>query len=158
MSRCEYQAILDEAFETLGEDAALAEAMVEDEKQWDWLTDIEAKLEELMIMRVSPEKGGGASANTAFLEDKKEGATVQVPYPKSWKKDSADYQEFLQLQTDANLENEKKFREQEEKALKLQQQLDNLRSTKPNNPVADPKSAMRLPTCPPPKFSGANVD
>ena len=22
----------------------------------------------------------------------------------------------------------------------------------------DPKSAMRLPTCPPPKFSGANVD
>ena len=61
-----------------------------------------------MIMRVSPEKGGGASANTAFMEDKKEGTTVQVPYPKSWKKDSADYQEFLQLQTAANLENEKK--------------------------------------------------
>ena len=148
--------ILDEAFETLGDDAALAEAMVEDEKQWDWLTEIEAKLEELMMMRVSPEKG--ADANNAFLEDKKEAAKFQVPYPKSWKKDSADYQEFLQLQTAANLENEKKFREQEEKALKLQQQLDNLRRTKPNNPVTDPKSAMQLPTCPRPKFSGANVD
>ena len=127
VSRCEYQAILDEAFETLGDDAALAEVLVEDEKQWDWLTEIEAKLEELMMMRVSPEKG--ADANNAFLEDKKEAAKFQVPYPKSWKKDSADYQEFLQLQTAANLENEKKFREQEEKALKLQKQLDNLRST-----------------------------
>jgi hypothetical protein len=33
-----------------------------------------------------------------------------------------------------------------------------MRSTKSGNPITDPKSAMRLPTCPPPKFSGANVD
>jgi hypothetical protein len=155
VSRCQYQAILDKAFETLDGDACLAEAMVEDEKQWDWLTEIEAKLEELMSMRVSPEKGGGASANTAFMEDKRESAKPPVM---TWKKDIVYYKEFLQLQTAANLENENKFREQEEKAIKLQKQLDNMRSTKSGNPVTDPKSAMRLPTCPPPKFSGANVD
>ena len=33
-----------------------------------------------------------------------------------------------------------------------------MRSTKSGNPITDPKSAMRLPTCPPPKFSGANAD
>ena len=49
MLRIEYQEILDEAFNT--------ETMTEDEKQWDWLTEIEAKLEDLMMMmRVSPEK------------------------------------------------------------------------------------------------------
>jgi hypothetical protein len=64
-SRCEYQAILDEAFKTLEGDAGLAEAMVEDEKQWDWLTAIADKLEELIIMTVSPKKGQGASANNA---------------------------------------------------------------------------------------------
>ena len=74
-------------------DAGLADANVEDEKQWDWLTEFEAKLEELMIMRVSQAKGGGASANTAFMEDKKESAKPQVMI---WKKHSADNQEFLQ--------------------------------------------------------------
>ena len=43
-----------------------------------------------------------------------------------WKTHDADYQEFLQLQTVANLETEKKFREQEDKAIKLQQQLDSM--------------------------------
>jgi hypothetical protein len=44
VSRCEYQAIQDKAFETLDGDAGLAEAMVEDEEQWDWLMAIETKL------------------------------------------------------------------------------------------------------------------
>ena len=77
-------------------------------------------------------------------------------YP--WRKDGEDYQEFLQLQTAANIETEKKLKEQEDKAIKLQQQFDSMRSTRSGNPITDPKSAMRLPTCPPPKFSGANVD
>jgi hypothetical protein len=124
--------------------------MVENEKQRERPTKIEVKLEELMIMRVSQEKGGGASA--AFLEDKKESAKPPVM---TWKNDSEDYQEYLQLHTAENLENGGKFREQEQKAIKLQK--DN-RSTKPGNPVTDPKFEMRLPTCPPPKFSGANVD
>ena len=46
----------------------MAEAMVEDEKQWDWLLEIESKLEELMIMRESPEKGGGANEDKGFME------------------------------------------------------------------------------------------
>ena len=107
VSRCEYKAILDEAFETLDGDEGLAEAMVEDEKQWDWLTAIADKLEELIIMTVSPEKGRGASANNAFIEDNKETAKPRAMYY-PWKKDSADYQEFLQLQTAANLENKKR--------------------------------------------------
>jgi predicted secreted hydrolase len=78
VSRCRYQAILDEAFETLKGDEGLAEAMVEDEKQWDWLTAIATKLEELMIMRVSPEKGGGASANIALLATVDEELTKEV--------------------------------------------------------------------------------
>ena len=39
----------------------------------------------------------------------------------------------------------------------MQKQLDN-RSTTLGNPVTDTKPEMRLITCPPPKFSGANID
>jgi hypothetical protein len=101
---------LDEAFEALEGDEGLAEAMVKDEKQWDWLIviAIESKLKELMIMRVSPEKRGGASANNGFMEEKMEPSNSREMYYQ-WKKDGADYQEFLQLQTAANLETEKKI-------------------------------------------------
>ena len=54
--RCEYEGILDEAFGTLGDREALKEVVAEDEDQWDWLTKIEAKLEELMLLNESPEK------------------------------------------------------------------------------------------------------
>jgi hypothetical protein len=98
VARCEYYAILDEAFEAMEGSEGLAEAMVEDEKQWDWLLEIESKLEELMIMRVSPEKGGGASADNGLMEEKMEPRSPrEMFYP--WKKDGADYQEFLQRQT-----------------------------------------------------------
>jgi hypothetical protein len=100
----------------------------------------------LMIMKVSPEKGGGANADNGFMEGKMK------------PNDGADYHKFLRIQTAANMETEKKLREQEDKATKLEQQLDNMRSTKSGNPITDPKSAMRLPTFPPPKFTGANVD
>ena len=46
--RCEYEHILDEAFSTLGDSDALNEALAGDEKQWEWLTKIEKKLEELI--------------------------------------------------------------------------------------------------------------
>ena len=67
----------------------------------------------------------------------------------------ADYTEFLRLQTTANMEQDRKLREQKEKTLQLQQQLENMKISRSGNPVTDPKSAMRLPTCPPPKFNGS---
>jgi hypothetical protein len=135
-ARCEYQTILDAALEALEGSEGLAEALAEDENQW----------EELMIMKVSSEKRGGANADNAFKEEKME------------PKDGADYHEFLRVQTAANMETEKKLSEQEDKSSKLEQQLDNMRSTKSGKPITDPKSAMRLPTCPPPMFTRANVD
>jgi hypothetical protein len=71
-ARCEYQSILDEAFDALEGSDGLAEALVDNENQWDWLLSLESKLEELMIMRVSPEKGGGANADPGFMEEKME--------------------------------------------------------------------------------------
>jgi hypothetical protein len=56
-ARCEYQTILDEAFVTLEGTDGLVEALAEDENQWEWLLEIESKLEELMIIKISPEKG-----------------------------------------------------------------------------------------------------
>ena len=53
--------------------------------------------------------------------------------------------------------NRKRFKTHEEKLSKIQQGIDRMKNTKSENPITDPKSAMRLPTCPPPKFSGANV-
>ena len=62
-----------------------------------------------MIMRLSPEKGGGANADTGFMEEKMEPCSPRdMFYP--WRKDGADYQEFLQLQTAANIETEKKLK------------------------------------------------
>jgi hypothetical protein len=54
--RCEYEGILDEAYETMGDSEALKIVVTEDEAQWEWLTRIEAKLEELMLLNESPEK------------------------------------------------------------------------------------------------------
>ena len=54
--RCEYEGILDEAFGTMGDSEALKVVVTEDEAQWEWLTKIEAKLEELMLLNESPEK------------------------------------------------------------------------------------------------------
>ena len=34
----------------------MAEALARDEEQWDWLTRIETRLEELMMLKASPEK------------------------------------------------------------------------------------------------------
>ena len=70
------------------------------------------------------------------------------------KRNREDYEEVLRSKT----KDRERFKTHEEKLSKLQQEADNMRSTKSDNPVTDPKSAMRLPTCPPPKFSGANVD
>jgi hypothetical protein len=38
--------MLDIAFDTMGGDESLAEAMADDEKHWDWLAGIETELEE----------------------------------------------------------------------------------------------------------------
>ena len=72
----------------------------------------------------------------------------------TWKRNSEDYKEFLRLQTKANI----RFKTHEEKVSKLQTQMDDLRSTKSDSLLKDPRSAMKLPTCPPPKFSGETVD
>jgi hypothetical protein len=48
-------------------------------------------------------------------------------------------------------EETEKTRREEDKSAQLEQIImNNMRSTKSGNPITDPKSAMRLPTCPPP--------
>ena len=64
----------------------------------------------------------------------------------TWKRNSEDYKEFLRLQTKANI----RFKTHEEKVSKLQTQMDDLRSTKSDSLLKDPRSAMKLPTCLPP--------
>ena len=71
-----------------------------------------------------------------------------------WKRNSEDYKEFLRLQTKANI----RFKTHEEKVSKLQTQIDDLRSTKADSLLKDPRSAMKLPTCSPLKLSGETVD
>ena len=53
--RIEYQGVLDEACDFLDENQ-MEEILTVDEAQWEWLTEVEARLEELQIMRDSPEK------------------------------------------------------------------------------------------------------
>ena len=65
--RCDYQAMLEEATETL-EDQALENVLKDDEVQWDILNGIEAKLDELSILKVSPEKDIQVVLDTAFRE------------------------------------------------------------------------------------------
>ena len=55
--RCEYEGVLDEAFEKCGEDCEELNAIVkENNDQWVWLTEVESKLEEMLMMKESPEK------------------------------------------------------------------------------------------------------
>ena len=54
--RCEYEGILDDAFGALGDRVDLKEAVAGNDEQWEWLTKIEAKLEELILLKESPEK------------------------------------------------------------------------------------------------------
>ena len=49
-----------------------------------------------------------------------------------------------------------KIRDQEARDLETREQLANLRLTRSGQ--TDPKTAMRLPTTAPPKFSGVNID
>jgi hypothetical protein len=96
-----------------------------------------------MIMRISTEEAGGASTENALIE------VTSYNFLNPRKKGSTDQPQFIQLQTTANLENGKKLRKgEEETAIQMQTQTDNLRSTKSGNPQ------MRLLTDPK-KFSGA---
>ena len=69
-----------------------------------------------------------------------------------------DYQNFLKLQTTTDRENRKRFKIHEEEMSKLQSKLKDMISTKSVSLVKDPRSAMRLPTCSPPTFSGEIID
>ena len=141
--RCEYQTALDEACETLGEEA-LAEVLEEDDKQMDWMVEIEARLEELQILNLSPAKGPDALANKGFINEtekcekpwEKLGISMaeytvrtemaNAEHARKWEEaqkesrrkdldtlkmgeDELNYRKFLQLQTQANIDNEKKL-------------------------------------------------
>ena len=55
--RCKYEGVLDEAFEKCGEKCEeLNNIVKENNNQWLWLTGIVAKLEELLLLKESPEK------------------------------------------------------------------------------------------------------
>ena len=56
------------------------------------------------------------------------------------------------------MDQERKLREQQEKTVQLQQQLENMQQSRSGKKGTDPKAAKRLPTCPPPKFNGINQD
>ena len=71
------------------------------------------------------DRGMSANADKGFMEDKMDPHNRrEIFYP--WGEDGIDYQEFIQLQTTKNSETEKRFRELEEKGIKLQQQLDSM--------------------------------
>ena len=63
--RCEYEAIMDEAYEVMGESEELKQGADEDTKQIDWLMGIETKLEEMLLLRESPEKKSESQAGGA---------------------------------------------------------------------------------------------
>ena len=67
-----------------------------------------------------------------------------------------DISYHLQSQAAANRELEQKFQAQEAREQETREQLANLKL--PKTGQTDPKAAMRLPTCPPPKFTGVNLD
>ena len=56
---------MDEAYEVMGESEELKQGVEEDAKQVDWLMGIETKLEELLLLRESPEKKAESKAGGA---------------------------------------------------------------------------------------------
>ena len=184
--RCEYEALLDEAYETLGENEELKEGAAQDTEQVEWLMGIETKLEELMMLRESPEKKADNSAGAyiekhlghplghnktdEFLKMGPKGADSTVNNGFNAGSGGApgddriqdlnrtfDPSQFLSLQAAKNLENDKRLVEQKEISDRLQRQLDNLKLGGGSRPITDTKAALRLPTCPPPKFDGQNL-
>ena len=175
-SRQEYQSMLDVAFDTMSGDEGLAEAMRDDEKQWDRLAGIEAKLEELRIMT---EEAEGASREKKLMRDNEkqwdrltgieakleelrirteeaEGASREKKLIEGTshdlgnqrKKERTDQQQFIQLQTTTNRESEGKLR-RDATVRQMQTRTDNPRSTKSGKPET------RLLTARPQKYSGA---
>ena len=74
--RCGYQTLLDEACESVGE-AEIEVILKVDDTLWDSLTEIEAKMEELLIMKDSPEKAKKEDMDKAFTTEKKHGEFSQ---------------------------------------------------------------------------------
>ena len=148
--RCDYQSMLEEATETL-EDETLENVLKDDEVQWDILNGIEGKLDELSILKVSPEKEIQVVLDTGFREPR-EGNTPRG---------DRSYEEFLYLQTKANKETERKLQDQQKESKRLAEELAALKVDNKNKEPdlqTDKKAALRLPTCPPQKFSGEIVD
>ena len=191
--RCDYQTALDEVCESLGE-KAIAEVLEEDDKQMDWMVEIEARLEELQILNLSPAKGPDAIANKGFINEtekcekpwEKLGISMaeytmrsemaNAEHARKWEEaqkesmrkdldtlkmgeEELNYRNFLQLQTQANLENEKKLQEQQARTRQLAE-IEELRlgGSKKDKPATDPKSSMWLPACAPPKLTGTSIE
>ena len=150
--RCNYQALLDEACDSV-EEKDIEDILEVDGALLDRLTELEAKMEELLILKDSPEKEAKKeNLDNAFSKERKVG---------EFSKDAQGLQEFLRLQAQQNLETERKLKVQEDESGRMAQELAALRLVK--NPQTqglhkDSKSALRLPTCPPVKFSGDVVD
>ena len=66
--------------------------------------------------------------------------------------------DYLRLQAAANMDKERKLKEQQDRTMHLQQQLYNMKLHKTGPSVRDPKAAMRLPTTASLKFNGVNLD
>ena len=145
--RIEYQSLLEEACDFL-EAGQMEEILQSDEAQWEWLTEVEARLEELQMLKDSPEKP--PSLNDGFTEP-------NVP-PRFGGKTLAD---FLMTQTISNQDIGRQLKEQEAKSKALEDRLAALGQggqTVTQPAKTDTKSALRLPTCPPVKFTGEIVD
>ena len=154
--RCEYEAIMDEAYEVIGDNEELKQGVEEDTKQVDWLMGIETKLEELLLLRESPEKkienkAGGTSSHQPQVPPPSHNKTDDFLNTEPKTSDSVANQafsggvgapgdtsagdlevaiqqsKFISLQAATNLENERKLLEQKAITEKLQQQLDSLR-------------------------------
>ena len=122
----------------------MEEILKDDEEQWGWLTEIESRIEELQILRDSPEKP--PALNDGFICPK--------PEPRFGRH---SYDDFLRIQTQANRDTERKLREQEARSKKLEERLAALNiddKPAPQPHKTDSKSALKLPTCPPVTFTG----
>ena len=147
---CDYQELLEACCDSV-EESEMEEVLKADEAMWEWMAEVQGKLEELLIMKDSPSKK--ENMDNAFMEDHKGGFT----------REPVGMALFLQEQAEANRKTELLLKAQEDKYMKMEDELKKLKlgGKQPglvDTVKTDAKSMMRLPSCQPPKFTGENIE
>ena len=156
MHRSDYTIILEEAFEVMGEDERLIQAIAGDEEREQWLMGIEADLDEKIMLKESPEKVVNKTEDHMAQPPKLEHSAFNTGFHRAVNT-TFDPDHFLRLQTEANNMNEMKLAAQKSETESLRKQIETLSISGPGRPVKDPKAALSLPTVPAPNFDGTNL-